>query len=84
MTQHDESDNKNGEKKKKSKAAWAGFKCHFEASVQVHFQGERLSTHRVGQLHTSSKREAGTELQTSITERVVYVCVCHNPREKNN
>jgi len=48
-------------------------------------RGETFNnTHGVGQLLTSSMWKAWKGLQTNITKRVVYVCECCNPVEKNN
>lgn len=81
MTQHEESDNKNEEKKRKT--VQAGFKCCFKTSTQVCFQGESFSTRRVGQLHPSSNWvDWAAELWTCITKSLV--CVGCNPNEKKN
>lgn len=82
MTQHDEPDNKKGEK---SKAAWGGFKCHFKTPAQMHFQGERHSTHtQSGTAPYELYTESLDRTPDQQTRKIVDVRVCCNPTEKNN
>lgn len=84
MTQHDEPDNKKGGGG--SKAAWAGFKCHFKAPAQTHFQGERLSTHTEwdSSLRAPHGKPGQDSRPTQPKGLFMFVCVVIHRRKRIN